>query len=258
MIATEKQEYLKSCELFAALSDDVIEKIAARCGVRECGAGEVLFHEGDHGDTIFFIVTGKIEVYKGDDASPTVIAVLEPPDFFGEMAVLSEGIRTTSCRARTAVTMLFLKQKAIRLLIQTIPNVAFGLFKVLIHRLKQTNDYLLALQAKEHVRAVLHVMTGPQQGKSIRMLQDRLELGSSSGADLPDAGRCNLEDPQHAISRHHAELSFKNGHFFLKDLESSGGTVLNGEPINGSVALQNGDTFRLGATTIRFNTAAPV
>ena len=70
------------------------------------------------------ILEGEIEIYDGN----YVIAVLEQGQLFGEMAVLGGGRRTASGRAKDAARLLFLKDKAIRLLIQQVPDIAFALF----------------------------------------------------------------------------------------------------------------------------------
>lgn len=248
----EKREILSRCELFAGLTEDVLSEVASRCGERSFPSGSVLFRDGVAGDTIYLIVEGRVEIYKGSEAVSKTLAVLEPPDFFGEMAVLSEGIRSTSARSQTPLRVLFLKRKAVRWLVQTIPNVAFGFFRVLIRRLQQSNEYVLASGTRDHVLAVFHLLTGSQQGKSVRMLRDRLEFGRSSGEDLPDPTRHNLADSTNAVARRHAEVVHRNGTFFLRELEADHPTLLNGEPVIGTVALVNGDTFRLGPVTLRF------
>src|SRR5215207_7316793 len=52
------------------------------------------------------------------------------------------------------------------------------------------------------------------------------------------------------ISRHHADIEFKNGKFFLTDLGSSNGTTINGQKIEGETALGNGDFITLGNSVI--------
>ncbi len=53
------------------------------------------------------------------------------------------------------------------------------------------------------------------------------------------------------VSRQHAAILYKDNLFLLKDLESTNGTVLNGNMIQ-QAHLQNRDKFRVGDTTIEF------
>jgi pSer/pThr/pTyr-binding forkhead associated (FHA) protein len=52
------------------------------------------------------------------------------------------------------------------------------------------------------------------------------------------------------ISRNHAEIDFKGGKFVLVDLGSSNGTTVNGQPIAGEIALNDGDFITLGNSVI--------
>lgn len=52
------------------------------------------------------------------------------------------------------------------------------------------------------------------------------------------------------ISRHHAEIEFKDGKFVVTDLGSSNGTTINGQRIEGETALNDGDFITLGNSVI--------
>ncbi|MCG6962736.1 MAG: SpoIIE family protein phosphatase [Acidobacteria bacterium] len=72
---------------------------------------------------------------------------------------------------------------------------------------------------------------------------DSFVLGRSSRADVTI--------PDRSLSRQHALLSLQNGQWFVKDLGSRNGTLLNGEPV-GEVAepVNSGDVLSLGGSTI--------
>jgi len=57
--------------------------------------GDTIFHEGDAGDSMFFIREGEVEVIRGD----SVIATLGKGEYFGEMALLSTEKRNATVRA---------------------------------------------------------------------------------------------------------------------------------------------------------------
>lgn len=252
----ERIQFLKGQQLLTSLTPDGVESLARRMGEREFAAGEVLFREGDAGDTIYFIVKGEVEIFKGEEAKPTILAVLEAPDLFGDMAVLGEGVRTTSARARGPLSVLFLKEKAIKVLIQNIPETAFGFFRILTDRLKRMNEYVAALAGRQAVRARLTVVEGPDQGQTAAMIGSRIEIGRRGGSPIEETFRLSLGDPSPDLARHHAEIVFQEGGFFLRDLGSKAGTFLNGERIEEAMDLQPGDTVRLGANTLRFDLPA--
>jgi len=256
LTTAERVAFLRTQSLLAPLAPDILEGLAGRCGEREFAAGEVLFEEGDPGDAIYFIVSGEVEVFTGDPERPIVLAVLEPPDLFGDMAVFDDGVRTTSARSRGPLTVLFLKDKAIRILIQKAPETAFGFFRILTHRLKRMNEHVAALSGGQPVRATLTIVEGPDHGRATPMAGHRIELGRRGGSPLEEAFRLSLSDSSADLARRHAEVFHHQGDFFLRDLGSKAGTTLNGARVTSTVDLQAGDIIGLGATRIRFEPAA--
>ncbi|MBN1878943.1 FHA domain-containing protein [bacterium] len=86
------------------------------------------------------------------------------------------------------------------------------------------------------------VIEGPDSGMVITMESDRLVFGRR-GADV------NLND--RLVSRRHAAIEAGSGRYLLKDLGSTNGTFLNGQPA-GMEFLKHGDEIQLGSTLIRF------
>ena len=59
-------------------------------------SGQVLFHEGDEGDDMYIIQSGRVAIKKKVKDADTTLAVLEKGDFFGEMAILERMPRSAS------------------------------------------------------------------------------------------------------------------------------------------------------------------
>jgi hypothetical protein len=88
-------------------------------------------------------------------------------------------------------------------------------------------------------------MDGGQKGEDFRVRDGQNILGSGSEADIV------INDA--TISSRHASLRYKDGHFYLTDLDSSNGTYLNTsiEPI-AREELRDNDVIRLGAISLKF------
>jgi CRP-like cAMP-binding protein len=67
---------------------------------RKLGPGEVLFHEGDEGDTMYVVLEGEIMISKNiPGAGDEALAFLERGDYFGEMALIDKKPRSADARA---------------------------------------------------------------------------------------------------------------------------------------------------------------
>lgn len=60
-----------------------------------------------------------------------------------------------------------------------------------------------------------------------------------------------IKDDQYA-SRFHAWITYEDGHFFIEDLGSTNGTLLNGSPLINRRPLVNGDQLRIGRSEFKF------
>ena len=70
--------------------------------------GETVFSEGDTGDSLFMILSGRVEVLKRFGGEPLVVGMLEPGEYFGEMALLGRRPRSATTRALTPLDLLVL------------------------------------------------------------------------------------------------------------------------------------------------------
>ena len=77
--------------------------------------------------------------------------------------------------------------------------------------------------------------------------QFELQEGVSTIGRSPD---CEVVLFDRKVSRHHCQIVRRGKHFTVQDLDSTHGTLLNGEKMRGKVVLREGDKLQLGQTTL--------
>ncbi len=92
--------------------------------------------------------------------------------------------------------------------------------------------------------ARLTVKNGPLSGRAYRFHQVMTTVGRTNGNDLIITGN--------TVSRRHARLWFENGKWYLEDLQSSNGTMVNNVRIFQPVELQDGDVISFGDEMVAF------
>jgi NADH:ubiquinone reductase (H+-translocating) len=70
--------------------------------------GEVVFEQGDAGDSLYMILAGTVEVSQRVDGPPRTIGTLQAGEYFGEMALLGRRPRSATTRALTSLDLLVL------------------------------------------------------------------------------------------------------------------------------------------------------
>ncbi len=93
----------------------------------------------------------------------------------------------------------------------------------------------------------LTVIEGPDEGKSFVLPTDEPQLIGRSSEALP------ITD--NTVSRRHSELTPNGDIWYLSDLKSQNGTIVNGVAIINRIRLEQGDQIRVGATVLLFGDA---
>jgi CRP-like cAMP-binding protein len=97
-------EVLKEVAMFRPLPITAVDNLARHVEQAEYTAGQVVFHQGDHGDRFYVIADGEAEVIGDGRVIPTLV----PGDGFGEIALLRDITRTSTVSARTALRLFTL------------------------------------------------------------------------------------------------------------------------------------------------------
>ncbi|HEY4037062.1 MAG TPA: protein kinase [Ktedonobacteraceae bacterium] len=95
------------------------------------------------------------------------------------------------------------------------------------------------------VLARLTIQSGPMKGRSYRFHQDMTTVGRTNGNDLVISGL--------TVSRRHARLWFSEGNWYLEDVGSANGTLVNNVRIYQAVLLHDGDVVNFGDEMVVFN-----
>ena len=107
--------------------------------------GDVIFSEGDMGDTMYIIQSGVVEISHIKDGNRNVLAILEKGNFFGEMALIDSRTRSATATSISRSRLLLLTRDTLMERVRQDPGVVIHLLNTLCKRLAETN---LALRNK--------------------------------------------------------------------------------------------------------------
>jgi len=131
-------DQLKHVELFSKCSNAELGMIMAATTRLNFSAGDILARQGAYGHEFVVILDGRARV----EAGGRLLAVLEPGDFFGEIALLDGGVRTATVVAETDVVAEVIAHRDFDGLIARSPGLDKKLLVGLARRLRQA-DLLL-------------------------------------------------------------------------------------------------------------------
>jgi CRP-like cAMP-binding protein len=130
-VADARIQQLHSVPLFAGCTDKELGFIASRVDEVNLPAGKVLTEKGKSGGDFFIILEGQAEV-DADQGKRT----LGPGDFFGEIALIDNGPRTATVKAKTAMRCLVLGHEQFRDVLHQNGEIAVKILRAVTERLR--------------------------------------------------------------------------------------------------------------------------
>ncbi|HEX5828708.1 MAG TPA: Crp/Fnr family transcriptional regulator [Candidatus Limnocylindrales bacterium] len=169
---------LEAVPLFRDLRPDELAMLLGSVRTRRYRRGEVIFHQGDPGDALHIILSGRVKISSPSDTGvEAILATLRAGEFFGSLALLDGAPRSASATAVEATETLILPRDRFRQLVNDVPSI---------------RDHVFAELAGELRRLTLHVeelhfldIAGRLAARLARLAE---EQGQADGAEIRLAG----------------------------------------------------------------------
>jgi CRP-like cAMP-binding protein len=136
---------------------DVQAMLFSRFG-KKIPAATVLFQEGDRGEEMYIIQSGKVKISKRIRGVEKTLAMLEKGEFFGEMAILNDKPRSATAETVEECDMLVIDRKTFDALIRGNSEIAVRFIKRLADRLRETNDQMEALMIRDNTSRLVSIL----------------------------------------------------------------------------------------------------
>lgn len=125
---------LRHSELLREAPDCLLEALLARATERRMSPGEILFREGDTGDSVYLVLEGELLIESGD----LVLLTRRMGQWVGEIALIDDRPRSAGARASASARLLGWRKQAFQSLIKDHGEFALLMFHMLARKLRQT------------------------------------------------------------------------------------------------------------------------
>lgn len=147
-------EKLKMISLFEEIMNnrDMMSNLMDIIKTRKCAAGERIITEGEMGDEMYILYSGKVEILKktraGDSYTVAVLSA-EMNVFFGEMALIDDDTRSATVESSAETELLVIKKSDFLSLGKKHPEIGFPVTRAitrnLAKRIRKTNEDMLTI-----------------------------------------------------------------------------------------------------------------
>ncbi len=171
---------LEGMPLFSDLRVEDLAALAATVRTRRYRRGEVIFRQGDPGDGLHIILSGRVKISTvSESGGEAILVTLRPAEFFGALALLDGEPRSASATAVEASETLILPRDRFRQLVDEVPGI---------------RDHLLTQLARELRRLTSHVEELHFLDIAGRLAAQLARMGEEQGRPSDD-GELRLDGP---------------------------------------------------------------
>jgi CRP/FNR family transcriptional regulator, cyclic AMP receptor protein len=134
---------LTGSELFSALDEEALARVAIRASTVQLDRNDTLFNEGDEADDLYVVLTGRVAIAKrSPDGRESLVALMGPGDLFGEMPLFDDERRSASVRALERSEVVRVPFDAVRAELEARPGLLWDVVTMLAARLRAAGDAL--------------------------------------------------------------------------------------------------------------------
>lgn len=143
---------LAQVALFRGLNQSQLRKVAAICEQQAVESGALIFREGEPAQSMYLLIEGKVRISRrvpgmGEEA----LAILDAGQYFGEMGVVEESVRSADAYAHERSTLWRIDRAHFDQLLFTDKDLAYAVLWTLVRtlsgRLRETNEKMKAFFA---------------------------------------------------------------------------------------------------------------
>lgn len=154
-----KLDYLKKIFVLSELPDAELGDISKVSSVVRFKNRGIVIKEDSPGDFVFFILKGKVQIYRTSDENKVkTLAILSDGDFFGEMSVLSPALRCASAKALGNVRLLRLKAQDFQRVLKEKQAITLAVLDTLCRRLRTANKHIEILSYQSVPRRIIQIL----------------------------------------------------------------------------------------------------
>jgi CRP/FNR family transcriptional regulator len=143
-------EPLRNVPLFRDFDDAELAEVAQLVVTRRYAKHQMIFREGDPGQTFYLILTGSVAIVRvAPDGREMILSILKERDFFGEMSIFDTAVRAASVRTLTDVEVGAIEREDFLALIDRSPRIGRLLVIALSERLRAANKLISATTSQD-------------------------------------------------------------------------------------------------------------
>ncbi len=215
-------EAIARSPLFQGVLPADLDHLARTMIRRRYRRNEVIFHEGDPGDSLHVVVEGRVKISReSPEGEEAIVVVLGPGDSFGELVLLDGAVRSAKATAAEATETLTMTRGAFSSLVEGSEAFRWHLLGGIAHRIRRLTDQLAEVHfldltgrlALQLTRLAEEAAPGRQTEIALRPTLTQAELAAMIGGTRQRVNQILGDFADEGLIR------MESGHTVVRDIE---------------------------------------
>jgi CRP-like cAMP-binding protein len=200
----DARQLLGDCFLFRGLDPQERGELVTRAHIRRFAAGDTIFHMGSPGSSMMAVLSGAVRIsISSPDGKELLLAILQPGEVFGEIALLDGKERSADAKAHTACSLAILERREVLAFFERSPHAWPRIVEVLCERFRDNTQHVAEvalMQLPARLAKALLRVDSEHKASDGRQLSQR-ELGNMVGAARESVNKCLNEWQRRGVIR---------------------------------------------------------
>lgn len=207
---------LDRISLFSDLDETELATLSSKAVRRQFQRNTIILNEGDHSDSLYLIITGKVRVFLSDDAGKEVtLNVQGPGEYFGELALIDAEPRSASVITTEPTRVAIISKPDFEVFLGKHPEANLKIMRGLVKRLRALSEDVKSLALMDVYGRVARLLLqlADEEG-DIRVIRESLtqqEIANRVGSSREMVSRI-LKDLKTG-----GYIEVKNRHIIVKE-----------------------------------------
>lgn len=183
-------EILKSIPYFAGLSAAELDSVRPRVLERKAERGEIILHDGERAEALFFVISGAVKVFKTSvDGKEQILNIVRPGESFNDVPIFDGGTNPAGAQAMGPVVLYEIRKQEFKTLLQNHPQIAANTNKLLAGQVRQLVSLVEDLSFKHVIGRVAKILLGAGDGAEPGPKLTQQEMAAIAGSAREVIGR---------------------------------------------------------------------
>lgn len=150
---------LRNLYLFSGLTEEQLAEIARLILYRRYQKGRIIFMEGEPGEAIFLLTSGRVKIYKQDEEGrEQILHYISPGEIFAEVVLFDGGAYPANAGVVEDSEIGLIKNSDMDALIMGHPEIALSMLKIMSRRLRFSQHQIMELALKDTTRRTAGIL----------------------------------------------------------------------------------------------------